>query len=84
MATQPAQTIDAPTVVKLVDAEVVAEALGINVVLVRRMARRGELPAVAVGPRLMRFDLATVLKSLPARSGVVTVPGVGVGPDVRA
>jgi excisionase family DNA binding protein len=57
----------------LVDAAVVARALDISVEMVRRLVRRGQLPAVAVGSRLMRFDMAAVLRSLPARSGVVDV-----------
>jgi excisionase family DNA binding protein len=85
MATHCVETMDAPDALdigRLVDAGVVARALGVAEATVRSMARRGELPAVAVGPRLMRFDLAAVLRSLPPRNGVLALRSAGANGGV--
>ncbi len=66
---------------QLVDAASVAVALGICEATVRRMASRGELPSIALGPRLVRFNLTHVLAELQSRSGPLVVPSV---PEIRA
>jgi excisionase family DNA binding protein len=78
--TQTVQATDADTE-KLVEAAVVAAALGVCETTVRRMASRGELPSIALGPRLMRFNLSQVLAALQSRSGPLTVPCI---PEIQA
>ncbi len=67
-----------PDAEQLVDAASVAVALGICEATVRRMASRGELPSIALGPRLVRFNLANVLAALGSRSRPLTIPSVDV------
>jgi excisionase family DNA binding protein len=81
---QPVQAIDVADVEKLVDASVVAEALGVSTATIWRLARRGDLPCLTVGGRVRRFNLPAVLRALQSPHGAVSVPRLGIGPDIRA
>lgn len=48
----------------LVSSSVMAKRLGVARITVQRMARRGQIPALKVGPRLYRFDVNAVLAAL--------------------
>jgi len=41
----------------LLKASIVAHRLGISVSSVYRLAARGEIPCIRIGPKLVRFDL---------------------------
>jgi excisionase family DNA binding protein len=56
-----------PEMNRLLDAEEVSELLGIPAVLIRRMARNGELPSIRIGRRL-RFDQSVLRDWIDARS----------------
>lgn len=45
---------------KLVDLTTVAGRLGVSVITIRRMVKRGDLTAYRVGPKLIRVDLNEV------------------------
>jgi excisionase family DNA binding protein len=59
------------TVMNLVTAVQVAEAIGVSRDLVLDMARRLELPSVKIGKRLVRFDLSEVRAALDQRRQVI-------------
>ncbi|MCA0437427.1 MAG: helix-turn-helix domain-containing protein [Actinobacteria bacterium] len=44
--------------------EQVAEYLGVSVITVRRMASRGDLRAMRMGPRLLRYDAREIDRML--------------------
>ena len=56
---KPGEVIEPPEA--LVDADAVARYLGTSTDWVRDRVRAGELPAVRVGPRLLRFRMAEVV-----------------------
>ena len=60
----------------LVDAAELARIVGLPEASVRRLARKGELPALRFG-RLWRFDVDRVMAALeqqPAGTAVLTIP----------
>jgi excisionase family DNA binding protein len=72
--------------IKLLDADQVAEVLGCSRRTVSRMAMRGELRAIHIGPRLIRYALSDVaaLVTSPNDERSAVTPSVRRGPTSPA
>ena len=53
---------------RLVDAEAVAQALGVSAATVKKMAKEGRIPVVLLSGRPWRFDLEEVIAALKRKS----------------